>query len=85
MVDCSGPAASFGWPDSPEVQAALGDWFDAASPEAEREAGVRANRAAMDYVPFIPTGFFLGYTAWRRGVEGIVQSPFPAFWDVRKS
>jgi len=84
MVDCSGPAASFGWPDSPEVQAALGDWFDAASPAAEQEPGARANRAAMDYVPFIPTGFFLGYTAWRRGVEGIVKSPFPTFWDVRK-
>ena len=40
----------------------------AATPAAEQEAGVRANRAAMDNVPFIPTGFFLGYTAWRRGV-----------------
>ena len=84
MLDSSGPTASQGWPDAPDVQAALGDWFDATTPDAEHAAATRANRAAMDYVPFIPSGFFLGYTAWRSDVQGIAKSPFPQFWGVSK-
>ncbi len=85
FLDCSGAKAAPGWPDAPVVQADLDDWFAAAQPAEEQAAARRANAAAMDYVPFIPTGFFLNYTAWRNGVEGIVQSPFPRFWDVRKA
>ena len=39
----------------------------------------------MDYVTFIPTGFFRSFTASRRNVSGIVQSPVPLFWRVGKS
>jgi peptide/nickel transport system substrate-binding protein len=85
MVDCSGATASLGWPDSPEVQKTLADWFDATNAADEKAAAVRTNVAAMDYVPFIPTGFFLGYTAWRSGVRGIAKSPFPGFWGVGKA
>jgi peptide/nickel transport system substrate-binding protein len=85
MVDCSGATATFGWPDSPEVQKSLADWFDATNAADEKAAATRTNVAAMDYVPFIPTGFFLGYTAWRSGVHGIVKSPFPSFWGVTKT
>lgn len=85
FVDSSGATALFGWPDAPEIQAPLADWFNATSLADEKAAAIRANVAAMDYVPFIPTGFFLGYTAWRHGLEGIAKSPFPSFWGVSKA
>ena len=85
MLDCSGSTASMGWPDAPEVQKGLADWFDATTDAGEKSAAVRTNVAAMDYVPFIPTGFFLGYTAWRKNVTGIAKSPFPCFWGVSKA
>ena len=85
FLDCSGAKAAAGWPDSPKVQADLADWFDAVRPEDEKAAATRINADAMDYVPFIPTGFYLGYTAWRSRVQGITQSPFPKFWGVSKT
>ena len=85
MLDSVGSAGSAGWPDSPEVQAALGRWFDATTPEAEMAAATAANRAGMDYAPFVPAGFFLNYTAWRSNVHGIAKAPFPQFWGVSKS
>ena len=43
------------------------------------------NRASMENVTFVPTGFFLGYQAWRKGVGGVVKAPFPQFWGVQKT
>jgi peptide/nickel transport system substrate-binding protein len=42
------------------------------------------NRAAMTDVIYIPTGFDLGYQAWRRDVTGIQKGPLPFFWGVAK-
>ena len=45
----------------------------------------RVNRAAMENVVYVPTGFFLGYQAWRRNVSGVVRGPIPFPWNVTKS
>jgi len=39
----------------------------------------------MTDVVYIPTGFYLGYQAWRRNVTGIQKGPLPFFWGVAKS
>jgi len=36
-------------------------------------------------VLYVPTGFFLGYQAWRSNVSGIVKGPFPVPWGVAKA
>jgi peptide/nickel transport system substrate-binding protein len=41
--------------------------------------------AALEDVVYAPTGFFLGYTAWRNNVSGIVKGPLPFFWGVSKT
>jgi peptide/nickel transport system substrate-binding protein len=95
-ADCVNPAAQiwlrangdgawFGWPTLPEVEAAIAEWYEAPDPEAERRAVARVNRAAMEGVLYAPTGFFLGYQAWRRNVSGIQKGPLPFFWGVSKS
>ena len=43
------------------------------------------NKAAMEHVVYVPTGFFKGYQAWRKNVSGVVKAPFPVFWDVTKA
>jgi len=43
------------------------------------------NKAAMDDVVYIPTGWFRGYQAWRTSLSGVVKAPFPVFWDVTKT
>lgn len=83
-LDGSGEAAINGWAKSEAVQAQVDAWFDATDTATERRAVEAANRAAMESVLFIPTGFFLNYTAWRSNVSGIAKAPFPCFWGVRK-
>ena len=82
--DAGGDKAWFGWPKSDLVQGAIAAWYDAPDAGTEKTAMDNVNRAAMDFVTYLPTGFFLGYQAWRSTVSGVVKAPFPVFWDVKK-
>ena len=95
-ADCINPAAYtairanvdkawFGWPDSPEVETDITTWFDAKTLDEEKAAMKKLNKAALDYVVYAPTGFFLTYQAWRKNVSGIVKGPLPFIWDVSKT
>jgi peptide/nickel transport system substrate-binding protein len=94
-ADCISPApyhavrangkAWFGWPDSPEVETEITSWFDAKDLNEEKAAIARVNKAALEFVVYAPTGFFLGYQAWRKNVSGIVKGPLPFFWGVSKT
>ncbi len=83
--DAGGDKAWFGWPKSDEVQAGIATWYDAPDAAAEKAAIASLNKAAMDFVTYIPTGFFLGYQAWRKNISGVVKAPFPVFWGVQKA
>lgn len=84
-LDAGGDKAWFGWPKSDAVQKGIADWYEAPDETAEKKAIVDINKASFENVTYIPTGFFLQYTAWRKTVSGIVKSPFPVFWGVQKS
>ena len=84
-VRASGDKAWFGWPNIPPVESAIAEWFDAADPAAEKAAIDKVNAAACEGVVYVPTGFFLGYQAWRKNVSGIVKGPIPFTWGVSKA
>jgi peptide/nickel transport system substrate-binding protein len=84
-LDAGGDKAWFGWPNSPDVQARIADWYEADTVAAERQAIGVVNTAAMRDVVYGPTGFFLGYQAWRKNVTGVVKAPYPLFWGVQKT
>ncbi|MBN9564023.1 MAG: ABC transporter substrate-binding protein [Alphaproteobacteria bacterium] len=95
-VDCVNPGAQpayyttgerawFGWPKSDEVQGRIDAWFAATDQAGEKSAVRELNKAEMDFATFLPTGFFKGYQAWRKGVSGIVRAPFPVVWGVTKA
>ena len=70
--------------ESAKTEAAIAAWYEAADLAAEKAAMRKLNRAAMDDVVYVPTGFFKGYQAWRKNVSGIVKGAVPVFWDVSK-
>jgi len=84
-IRANGDKAWFGWPNSPEVEAEIASWFDAKSLDEEKAAIKRVNKAALDFVVYAPTGFFLSYQAWRKNVSGVVKGPLPFFWSVAKT
>jgi peptide/nickel transport system substrate-binding protein len=81
----NGDKAWFGWPDVPEVEAQIAAWYAAKTLDEEKAAIRRLNKAALDNVVYAPTGFFLGYQAWRKNVSGVVKGPLPFFWGVAKT
>lgn len=81
----NGDKAWFGWPDSPTSEKEITSWFEAKNLDEEKAAISRLNKAALEDVIYAPTGFFLGYTAWRKNVSGIVKGPLPFFWGVSKT
>src|SRR5712692_1795525 len=83
-VRASGEKAWFGWPNAPEVETQVTAWYEAKSLDEEKAAIGRLNKAALDSVVYAPTGFFLGYQAWRKNVSGVVKGPLPFFWGVAK-
>ena len=84
-IDASGDGAWFGWPKSDKVQADIARWFDAPDLAAEKVAMDAINAGSMDLVTYVPTGFFLGYSAWQSGLKGVAKAPFPLFWGVSKA
>jgi peptide/nickel transport system substrate-binding protein len=84
-VRANGDKAWFGWPNGPEVEAEIAAWFDAKSLDEEKAAIKRVNKAALDFVVYAPTGFFLSYQAWRKNISGVVKGPLPFFWGVAKT
>jgi peptide/nickel transport system substrate-binding protein len=81
----NGDKAWFGWPNVPEVETEVFAWFDAKNLDEEKAAIGRLNKVALDNVVYAPTGFFLGYQAWRTNIGGVVKGPLPFFWDVTKT
>ena len=84
-LDCGGDKAWFGWPNSPEIEGLIGAWYDAPDEAAEKAVIADINRKGMAFGIYGPTGFFLGYQAWRKNVSGVVKAPFPVFWGVQKT
>jgi peptide/nickel transport system substrate-binding protein len=81
----NGDKAWFGWPDVPEVETDIAQWYDAKTLDEEKAAMRKLNKAALDNVVYAPTGFFLQYQAWRKNVTGVVKGPLPFFWGVTKT
>ncbi len=84
-VRANGDKAWFGWPNVPAVEKGVDAWFDASTLEAEKKAFEDINKAAMEEVVYIPTGFFYSYQAWRKSLSGITSGPLPWFSGVKKA
>jgi peptide/nickel transport system substrate-binding protein len=84
-VRATGDTAWFGWPKDEAVEKEVDAWFAAKNLDEEKAAIKRLNKAALETVVYAPTGFFMGYTAWRKNISGIVKAPIPFVWDVKKA
>lgn len=84
-IRANGDKAWFGWPDVPAVETEVANWFSAKDAAEEKAAIDRLNKAAVENVVYVPTGFYLGYQAWRKNVSGVTSGPIPFAWGVSKA
>jgi peptide/nickel transport system substrate-binding protein len=71
--------------DNAEIEKDIAAWYDAKSLEEEKAIIARVNRAIMEFVTYISTGFYFGYQAWRANVVGVSNGPLPWFWGPKKA
>ena len=83
-IRTSGDRAWFGWPRNDAIEGLIAQWFAEPGPARAQALMGAINAASMDFVTFIPTGFFQAYQAWRREITGVTAAPFPMFWGVAK-
>ena len=81
----NGLSAWFGWPDNPRIEQLRSDWYDAPDAAAQKRATDDIQRVAFADVPYIPLGQFFQPIAVRDTISGVLDSPFPIFWNVKKS
>ncbi len=80
----NGANAWFGWPTSPRIEQLRTDWFDAPDDAARRRATDAIQAAVWEEAPFVPLGQFFQPAAMRDSITGVLDSPFPIFWNARK-
>ena len=51
----------------------------------QRKVAEAIQKAAYDFVPYIPTGQFVTPTVFRKTLSGIITAPVVFLWNVEKS
>jgi peptide/nickel transport system substrate-binding protein len=80
----NGGSAWFGWPDNPSIEALRTAWYDAPDPAAQKKATEALQAEVWKLVPYIPLGEYFQPIAVRDTISGVLDSPFPIFWNVKK-
>ena len=84
-VSASGEKAWFGWPNVPEVES-LRDAFLAASSEDKRKSiAVQLQKVMLDEGVAVPVGQISNVAAYRKSLTGVLESPVPVFWNIKKA
>ncbi len=85
FLRANGPNAWFGWPDDPEIERLRSAWIEADTPAQGRTIAEQLNRRAMEFMPYIPLGYYWQPSVWRRNVTGVFRTPATVFWNIGKS
>ncbi|SDC81678.1 ABC transporter substrate-binding protein [Belnapia rosea] len=78
-----GAMAAPGWPNLPEVERLRTEWLDAPDLAAQQAIARRIQAAAMEGLPYIPTGAYYSITALRRNLLDRVKG-FAIFWGIKR-
>jgi peptide/nickel transport system substrate-binding protein len=81
----NGEQGWFGWASSPRIEALRDAWFEAPNLDAQKKLCAEMQLQAFQDVPYIPTGQFLQFGAYRRSITGIVKGVPQIFWGVRRA
>lgn len=84
-VAANGTQAWFGWPDVPKIEE-LRVEFSGTTDEAKRKqlAG-EIQQLVIDEGVLLPMGQYFVPGAFRKNLTGMLESPAPIFWNIKKS
>ena len=75
----------FGWYSSQKMEDLRSAWFDAPDIATQKRVAEQIQLLVWEEAPYYPLGQGFQPIARRTNLTGIVKSPFPLFWNVRKA
>ena len=81
----NGQSAWFGWPSSPGIEKLRDEWYTAPDAAARKQVTDALQKEAFQEVPYVPLGQYFQPIAIRDTISGVLSSPFPIFWNVKKA
>ena len=78
----AGDTAWFGWPQNEKIEELRFAWASEPDPAKRAEIMDELHVELMDYQPFVVVGQYQMPSAWRSNVEGVLEAPALAFWNV---
>ena len=75
--------AWFGWPDSPKVEELRDSWARETDAGKKKEILDELQATLFEVVPYVNYGQWFQPMAWRKGLEGVLVSPVPFFWNIK--
>ena len=85
FLRANGANAWFGWPDDPRIERLRAEWVEG-NTDAERvRLAADLNRRAMEFMHYLPLGYYWQPSAWNRRVTGVFRAPATVFWGMGKA
>jgi peptide/nickel transport system substrate-binding protein len=73
----------FGWPCDEELEKIRLE-FPLAPPDKQKEIVERLQKRFYEVVPYIPAGQFYAPIAYRKSLNGILDTPRLVLWNIEK-
>jgi peptide/nickel transport system substrate-binding protein len=81
----NGANAWFGWPDNAEIERLRAAWVEADNQADRIRIAQDLNRLSMDFMQYLPLGYYWQPSAWNRRVTGVFRAPATVFWGMGKA
>jgi peptide/nickel transport system substrate-binding protein len=85
MLRTNGANAWFGWPKDDKLEELRTEWLKAPDLAAQKKIAAEIQERAFEVVPYIPTGQHVFNTAYRKNINGVLESPAIEMWNVEKT
>ena len=85
FLRANGANAWFGWPDDPRIERLRAEWVEAETDAERVRLAADLNRRAMEFMHYLPLGYYWQPSAWNRRVTGVFRAPATVFWGMGKA
>ncbi|CAN7681603.1 ABC transporter substrate-binding protein [Caballeronia sp. LjRoot34] len=83
-VAANGKRAWFGWPDVPAIETLRGDFIKTTDQARRKQITDQIQKLVIDEGVLVPLGEYYMPSAYSKKLSGIVKSPVPLFWNLKK-
>ena len=84
-VSANGEKAWFGWPTVPQVESLREEFLVATSDDQRKQVAEKLQDVMLDEGVAITLGEIHTAAAYRDTVSGVLESPAPVFWNIKKA